>query len=281
MATVTVYQAAGQHRSRLICEAMLHGIRRCGDRPTLVEAARYAGPDAEIAVMYGMHGELFRAFNDYVASGRKAVYIDLGYWGRREGGRWAGYHKVSVNARHPTAYFQNRVHDGSRLRRFGLHPKPWRSGQHILIAGMGHKTALVGEPAGGDWELEVVAEIRKHTDLPIVYRPKPSWKAAQPIGGTIFSPQTQDLGEVLANACAVVTHHSNVAVDGLVDGIPAFCWHGVASVMASQDLSEIHQPRKPDGREQWMRDIAWCQWSVDEMRLGLPWRHLKSEGLIP
>jgi hypothetical protein len=278
--TVIVYQAPGQHRSRVVCQAMFEGIRRCGDRVRLIEDNYPQQPDADVAVMYGMQGDLFRLFNDYVAAGRKAVYIDLGYWGRREGGRWTGYHKVSVNSRHPTAYFQRKGHDGARLRHFGLHPQPWRQGKHILIAGMGHKTASVGEPAGGEWETQIVAEIRKHSDLPIVYRPKPSWKTATPIAGTVFSPQNEPLEDVLRNASAVVTHHSNVAVDGLVDGIPAFCWHGVASVMASQDLARLRKPHMPEGREQWMRDIAYCQWSVDEMRQGLAWRHLKDEGLL-
>lgn len=281
MATVAIYKTSSQHRSRVICEAMFQGVRAGGDRPRIVEEAQYTGPEADVAVMYGMYGNLFKAFNDYVAAGKPAVYVDLGYWGRREGGRWTGFHKVSVNSRHPTKYFQRRPHDGNRLRRFDLRLKPWREGRHILIAGMGHKTASVGEPAGGEWETAVIAELRQHTDRPIVYRPKPSWKTAPTIPGTQFSSQHQDLREVLNGAHCVVTHHSNTAVDGLVEGIPAFCWQGVGSVLASRDLSQIESPAQPDGREQWMRDIAWCQWNVDEMRLGKPWLHLKSEGLIP
>ena len=94
------------------------------------------------------------------------------------------------------------------------------------------------------------------------------------------SSASQETGAALKGAWAVVTHHSNVAVDGLLQGIPAFCWQGVAAPLSSQDLTKIETPVYPDGREQWTADIAWCQWSIAEMKAGLPWLHLKSEGLI-
>lgn len=281
MKEVAVYQLEDHHRSGVICSALMKGIRAAGDRPILIPEPHYIRkPVAPVAVFYGLERNLRHVLNDYSEVG-KAVYVDLGYWGRRDGGRWSGYHKLCVNARHPTTYFQARTHDDRRARALGIKAKPWRSGDHILIAGMGDKGARADGFEPEQWERETINELRRHTNRRIIYRPKPSWKRARPIPGVGFSPKVQEIESVLASCHAVVTHHSNVAVDGLVAGIPAFCWSGVASLLASQDLSKIETPLYPDGREQFINDLAYTQWSIAEMAVGLPWRHLKDEGLIP
>lgn len=132
-----------------------------------------------------------------------------------------------------------------------------------------------------EWERNAVAALRKVTDRKIVYRPKPSWTGAKPIEGTSFSPRSESLNDVLRDCHAVVTHHSNTAVDALVAGVPVFCLEGVASPLALDDLASIENPVTPDGREQWAADVAWTQFSVKEMQCGLAWRHLKDEGVVP
>jgi len=80
---------------------------------------------------------------------------------------------------------------------------------------------------------------------------------------------------------AIVTHHSNVAIDGLFAGVPGFCFDGAAKCMTLQDLSQIEKPIRPPGRLQWLANVAWCQWDINEIRSGAMWRFLGSEGLIP
>ncbi|MER9768892.1 hypothetical protein NKJ09_22830 [Mesorhizobium sp. M0189] len=205
----------------------------------------------------------------------------MGYFGRLEPSKWAGFHKVSVNGRHPTAYFQSRRHDGARASRFGIDPKEWRTGKSILVAGTSDKGALVDGFQPEQWERSAIAELQKHTDRPIVYRAKPSWLGAAPIAGATFEHTRDDVLLSLRDCHAVVTHHSNVAVDGLINGIPAFCVEGVATPLALWDLALIESPKTEGDRERWINDISYCQFDVAEMEAGIPWRHLKDEGLIP
>lgn len=264
---------------------MAEGIAAAGDFPAIVSERDYdpAIPTQEFdcVAFYGLEGNNRLVFRDYAARSA-AVYVDLGYWGRREGGRWTGYHKISVNARHPNAYFRAIPHPPDRLKRFHVEPKPWTTtGRHILLAGMGDKGAWAEGFKPEEWERWAISEIRKVSKRQIVYRPKPSWKTAKPIAGTIYSPRERDVEQELRECWAVVTHHSNVAVEAVLAGIPAFCWGGVALEMSLQDLSRIEAPFHPEGRAQWAADIAYTQWSIAEMRTGAPWRHLKAEGLIP
>lgn len=286
MAKVGIYQLPGHPRSRAVCVAMSQGILKAGDTPMLTSSAHYRSPaDCDVAVFYGLASNNARMFRDFKALKKPAVYIDLGYWGRREGGRLSGYHKISVGARHPTAYFQKRHHDASRLNRFGLRPQPWRQGDAILLAGMGPKAAGAEGFDPNQWETWAVAELRKATERPILYRPKPNWETARKIAGTTWAAvgKDGDIGDALEGVWAVVSHHSNANVEALQLGVPSFTFGGVALPLSESRLSKIESPLKPDFAErcQWLADIAWTQWSVAEMAEGAPWRHLKEEGLVP
>lgn len=278
---IDVIMTPGNRRSRIICEAMSEGINRFGDNSSIIKEEFYCGANKDAAVFYGLYGKLRNAFIDYKRSAKKAVYIDLGYWSRTEGGKLYGYHKISINNRHPTAYFQKRAYPGDRFKRLGLDIKPWnKTGTHILVAGMGAKAADVEGFKPSEWESAAVRELRRFTDRPIIYRPKPSWKHALPIEGSILSPPSQRLDEVLQNCFAVVAHHSNVCVDALLEGIPVFCFHGVASLMGLKEIAKIEAPIYPDGRYEWACNVAYTQWRPDEMKRGEAWRYLRSEGIV-
>jgi hypothetical protein len=280
MSSVIVYYAGRNERSVLCAKAMRSGIMQHEQNVLMQASLNYHHPDHDIAVFYGLAEGLRRVFDDYVKAGRKVVFVDMGYWNRRKRGRFDGYHKISVNDRHPTAYFQDRKHTADRLKEQGIKIAPWREkGRHIVVVGMSAKAALHAGFQPHQWERETIEKLKKMTKRPIIYRPKPNWLAAHRFQGVGFM-KTEPLEQVLAGAHCVVAHHSNVAVDAILAGIPAICPGGVASVMAGHDLTQVESPPMPEGREQWAADIAYCQWSLGEMASGRVWQHLKREGLL-
>jgi hypothetical protein len=275
---VVIYFNPLNKRSKFICESMLEGIMAVGQKVDYLPCSDFRRVEHDVAIFYGLANGLRSVFAEYKKQAQ-AIYIDLGYWGRRKPARFEGYHKFSLNDRHPTAYFQNRAHDPSRFREHGMQIRPWReSGRHIVVVGMSGKGAATEGYAPQQWERETVERLRKLTRRPIIYRPKPNWLHARPIPGTIFQ-RNVELNDALHNCHAVVCHHSNVAVDALIQGIPAFCDEGIALPMAGTDLAMIEEPPMPDGREQWAADVAWTQWSRAEMEDGSAWRYLKTEVL--
>ena len=283
---VAVYFAPEKGRSVQISEAMETGALRHGYSAKRFPMHSYREPDCDIAVFYG----LMRSILDgYRRVGRPAIYIDLGYWGRHEGGRRAGFHKIVLNARHPIAYFQKRKHDASRFNHFRIPIREWKGPQnngYILLVGMSGKAASAEGFRPEEWENGIVEEIRKYTTREIVYRPKPNWGQATRIRGTRMvrgTPADGDILRYLDNCHAIVTHHSNASIEGLLYGVPVFCWDGLAIApgKACSDLSLIENPPVPVNREQWAWDIAWTQWNVAEMHSGAAWQYLRDEGLIP
>ena len=281
MTTVAVYQMPSHQRSKIIVDAMMRGIKSAGDTPILKWVHHYQHVDADIAVLYGYEGRAVNIFQEY-SRYSKVVFVDLGYWGRHHGGRFAGYHKITINSRHPVSYFQDRPRPLDRFNKLNVPIKSWRNNDgHILLCGMGAKGAQACGLVTEEWEKSVIKQIKSVTSRPILYRPKPSWRGARPINGTLYNQPQSSFQEVLVNSHCVVSHHSNCNVDGLMEGIPSFCVDGVASALSCGDFSKIETPFKPGNREQWAADLAYVQWTVPEMTDGTAWRFLKEEGMIP
>ena len=270
-------------RSKALCHAMSVGISRCGDKVVTKPAATFNGePKSDVAVFYGLRGELMDVYNIFQERGKQTVLIDLGYWKRLEGGRLSGYHKLVVNGFQPNKYYQNFDHDLSRLEKMELELKPHNpKGGYILVAGMSEKSAGIYGLGPQEFEEHVIASLKESTDIPIVYRPKPSWPGAKPISGSKYSTKT-DIEKDIENCKMVITHHSNVAIDAIIAGKPCVVLGDGVGLNMSTTLKDLDSPYFPTDEERlkWLSDIAYIQWNVSEIRRGKPWQHLKREGLV-
>lgn len=281
---VGVYCDQYNKRAKLLTQAFAEGIKRCGDIVHFEDPERYIGyMPHDVAVFYGLKGKLPKVFADYKRAGKHAILIDLGFWERHYNGRLSGYHKIVVNDYHPTDYPHKTRYAADRLYRLKLPINPFRKGgQHILVAGMSEKAAGIYGHAARDYEQGVITKLRKLTDRRIIYRPKPSWPDAKPLEGADYSPPDQPLENVLHSAFAVVTHHSNVAIDAIVAGVPAFVVESIAKPLCKTNIAEVNDPYYPSEEErlQWLQNAAYLQWHVAEIEMGLPWRHLKEEKIV-
>lgn len=239
-----------KHQKR-IAEAMAQGVRAAGDR--LV-----TGVKADACVAYGWKWRSrFAPFKSY-------AYADLGYWNRD------AYYRFAVSGWSPERYVRQGL-PATRFELLGLRIKPWRTGgREIVVAGSTAKACADHGVAYQSWERRVIARLTG-CGRPVVYRPKPNDRNATPIAGTL---DRRPVSEMLASAYAVVTHHSNTALDALLAGVPVHCETGAAAAF-SVPLDQISESPLRDGREQFLFDVAWLQWTLDEMRTGEAWKHLR------
>jgi hypothetical protein len=278
---VNVFYAKSNIRSVLVSQACAFGLKKLGARVRLRECRDHKIVDADFAVHYGFADQLRRVYEDYKREST-VVYIDLGYWKRRIRTRYDGYYKFAVNSRHPTAYFMNNDQDMSRAKDLGIKVQPWleREGEYIVLAGMSEKAARAEGLEHQVWERTALQTLLRHTDREIIYRAKPNCCRSRPIKGARFDKK-MPVPELFSKAHAVVARHSNIAVEALCAGIPTFVDAGVALPMSPQKLVHVESPIRPEGRKQWAGNIAWCQFSLAEMKTGLPFLHLSKEGVIP
>lgn len=171
-------------------------------------------------------------------------------------------------------------------RDYNMDLKPWRTnGDHILIT--------LQRPLGWSmrgvnletWLQTTFSKIRQHSDRPIRLRWHPGdWKAFpryEPMlkkYNATLSPQETSITDDLINCWALVCHNSTPSAVASIEGIPAFITddpsYSQAGDVANTDFSRLENPIMLD-REQWIRKLAQCHWSFDDVQSGRCWKHMR------
>lgn len=258
---VTCLTISRLSRYRKVAAAMHAGIQACGDKSVVREMGQ--APVGTVGISYGWkHHDQLNKFPRF-------VYADLGFWSRDR------YYRITANGWGSESYVRAGL-PASRFESLGLTIKPWHDGEEIIIAGSSEKSARHHGFGYMEWE-QMAADALKGCGYRVFYRPKPTDKGARPLPGVHYD--ARPLAEALASARALVTHHSNTAIDALLAGVPVHCVAGAAAAF-SVPLNEISKAPRLEGREQFLWDVAWLQWTEAEMRSGDVWRHLKERGLV-
>ena len=154
------------------------------------------------------------------------------------------------------------------LDKAGCTLKDWSQGDAIVVApshDFVHRKAY--KDGGADkWTADTIAELKKHTDRPIVVRKKDDGGPPANIDHRIKS-----MDAVFATAWAIVTAGSTIGVEAVCRGVPAFSTqHCATSQVGLEDLSRIESPFMPDmdERRQWAMNLAARQFNVDDLSSG-------------
>ena len=221
--------------------------------------------DSDIVITWGVNPEAETARTQ----GKQLLMIDFPYWNRDPHRRGKEFYKISVAGQHPTQYIMKEKHSVDRYKATcGPAILPWKTGgKHIMIAGMGVKSARQYGYRPGEWEEQAFRIIRPQTFMPILYRPKPRQHQRQ-IRGALFDDGKNPIEPLIADSICVVCHHGNPTVDALAMGVPVVMngMIGVAAHFANYDLYHIHDLRRYDGREQFFYNLSHWQWSVEEIK---------------
>lgn len=252
---VACLSVPARKRSRDIASAMAAGIRLHGDT---VEVS-VAPTRGDVCIGYGWKfRSIYQRFPAY-------IYADIGYWQRDS------YYRLAVNGWSPERYVRAGL-PADRFDRLGLAVKSWRSGGQIVVAGSTAKAAREHGLTYQEWERQAIRRLHE-LGLEVIYRPKPNDPCATVLEG--LAPDRRPISETLATSGGWVTHHSNSAVDALLAGVPVHCQAGAAAAF-SVPLESMVDPPRLDSREQFLADVAWLQWTLDEMRSGECWAHLRT-----
>lgn len=166
-----------------------------------------------------------------------------------------------------------RVGDARRWESFGIAPAPWRRGGRTILLreqrGIG--SARMASPPL--WHDDAARRLERLTQRPVVFRPHPRSRLY-----AAAAKAQPPLDAALAEAHAVVTWASSLAVQALIAGVPVFyeAPHIVCAGACTRGLEEIDDPPRPDRRPAFER-LAWAQWSLDEIASGDAFRFLLAE----
>jgi len=175
--------------------------------------------------------------------------------------------------------------------------KPWRkTGKYVLLILQrpGDSSLKNLLKKYGTYEIflqSVLTDIRKYTSKPIKIRLHPLRQDVQldilnkvNLDGVTISENNKDsklleggngLQRDFDDAFAVIGFNSNALTESICEGIPTFslCPSSMAWECSNKDLKNLDTPNTFD-RDQWLYNLAYCQWREDEIARGLPIKHL-------
>lgn len=272
-----VFHHSDKDRERHLAGMFQAGARRHGHRVDLIPLqGGYPASGYDLAVMVGVKSE--HLWRQSRAAGQRTLMLDKGYCRARGPHRTWEYWRMSLDAQQPTTTtLMHRPMLTDRLKTLGMEPKPWRVlGSTIIVAGSSAKFhAFHGLPDPTEWATRLIRKLRKLAGgREIIYRPKPSWQDAVPIPGSTYSPERDALGHLLTNAHCLVTYGSNACFDAIMAGVPAIILgDGVGAPISSTELTptSVAAPIRSGDRTQWAANLAYHQWTEEEMQLGRCW----------
>jgi hypothetical protein len=271
---ISLFNQFGALNSAPVFEAIAHGLQAQGH--TVV----YHDIDADVAVIWSMlwagrmraNQEVYRT---YQQQGKSVIVAEVGMLNR--GKTW----KLGLNGTGISSYnFKNLI--PNRAAKLNLTLQPWQSGTNIVIAMQRQDSEQwAGQPAMEHWLASTVAEIKKHTDRPVMIRPHPRKNCSIPLGCLIDRPQFTtgtyddfDYYRTLGSAHCVVNWNSGPGPQALIAGVPAFVGsNSLASPIANWDFSQIENPPRLE-RSAWLEQLAHTEWTLEEIRSGLPFGRL-------
>jgi len=175
--------------------------------------------------------------------------------------------KIGINGINAGSYFVPAQVDDTRIKKLGVSLQSWRQGENIVVCpqhGFSHQWRE--NPSVDDWLRNTITQIQQHTDRPIIVRPHPRFPVNLKNITVSKAPFKQDL----LNAWAVVNWNSNPGIESIIQGVPSFVGpDSLAAPVANTNLADIETPQMPD-RTQWLNELAWTEWTIEEMAAGIP-----------
>jgi len=196
--------------------------------------------------------------------GHDVIIMERGYIADR-----FAYTSLAWNGLNGHADFPDYPDDGGeRFRSMGVEIKPWKTGgDYALILGQVPGDASLQGLDLMPWYEDVAEQIDIKHGLPVHFRPHPdvmSKGIMQNVQGTVPSQGT--LQEALSGAAFTVCFNSNSSVDSVLAGVPCIVGDrgSMAYDMCGKSVKEIIRPDRTD----WAHQLAWKQWSLDEIKSG-------------
>ena len=264
-----LYREYGALNSPAVFDAIEHGLRQQGheivtdnEDVSVIWSVLWSGRMRQNKLIYDHCQQI----------GKPILIVEVGNLKRGE--TW----RISLDHINNLGKFGNDIDlDPHRPEKLGVELKPIptvRRGE-ILIACQ-HQESLQwqGMPAMKDWVADTIEKIKQHTHrrIRVRYHPRSAFPFKQSgveVERPVRIPDTYDDFNIFYNYHCVINHNSGPAVQAAINGVPVLCDSSSLAADLSIKWSELDSPYIPD-RSEWFLKLCHTEWTVDEIRQGIP-----------
>lgn len=208
------------------------------------------------------------------------------------------HQRVGVNGflNRDAHFIEDKNYPKDRLEDLDIQYKGWHlnAGNKIIIAMQLAGDASLRHNDISQWCMDTVKTLREHTDRPIEIRTHPGmsnkgWGNYEELFKHFLFNDIKNINFVngrdtpwedhLKNAYCVVAYTSGLSIDAIVNGIPViacdegnFAWN--IGERKLKNIEKLNIAREEDV-QQWLQNLAYCQWTPEEMESGKCYDHLK------
>lgn len=294
-------ESAGNFEEREILLKFFEGIKNSSSRLEGVKSLidiNHHYTDCDIAVILGSWKNRDRDHhavrNSVVENSRCFVVIETPLLNRLVGSTNT-YHRIGINGflnNHGRFYISNQPSD--RRENLGIKWNGWnnkKDGYILLMLQLPGDASLRGINIY-DWATQTISRIRKYSSKKIVVRTHPahnlkdtdeyykfSYNLLTKHKDVEFSLGTEKtIQEDLDNAYCTIAYTSGSSIDSIIAGVPVLTGDpgNFAFEISSNYVEDIENLKLApnDVVEQWINNLAYSQWSVEEIKNGTAWNHL-------
>lgn len=258
-------------QSEPVWQGFLESCKKHGMTP--VENAM----DADAAVIWSMlwHGRMKenrQVYQHYQNQGKPVFILEVG--ALKRGVTW----KVALNnITRNGIYADHGILDLNRHKKISVNLEPVKENRkkEILIAGqhiLSHQWE--GQPSVQEWLDNIISQIRQHTDRPIVVRPHPRFPFSfKNTNARLEMPKRRSMAvndfDFEVDYHCIVNHNSGPSIQAPLNGTPVICDSSSLAWPVSSKFEEIDKILLPD-REDWFLKLCHTEWTVEEIRAGIP-----------
>lgn len=201
------------------------------------------------------------------------------------------YYSFGFNGLKRNAYYRNTNCPRDRWDKLGIKLEDWRepkSDQSILVCGQTLNGSSTQNVNIAKWHNYIIQKILDETSRNIIFRVHRNYSRGN--NYELLKKKLLDSGRVelsihdeanplkndLDRAFLTVVYNTNACVESVIKGIPVYASNmGAMSWEVSNQSKDIITDLATPERQQWANNIAYCQWTLEELRNGKAWKHLR------
>jgi hypothetical protein len=244
-------------------DAFIKGLQRHGYKVVRTEPHAANIDETDLLVIWNLYGSGLAQSEIFKRKGARVLVCENGYIGKDSQDRQ--YYAIALNGHNGSGQWF--VGGPERWEKLNIEIKPWRKNEngHLLVcAQRGIGSPSMASPP--DWHNKIALELRHKTGRQIKIRNHPAFKTNPP------GPLEKDF----ENCYAVVIWSSTTGVKALIEGIPVI-YTAPTCIIAGAAVKGIDGHDYIRDRLPALQKMAWAQWSIEEIEMGLPFDYLLNE----